>query len=100
MNNLNTYLLESVMKKSVDISLSTIELLGLYTMIDATDCAESLKETKHKIEIVLRSQITKLLRDYNDIAKYYDYKTIFKPKTQEEANNLLDIIISEINVNK
>ena len=100
MNNLNTYLLESMIKKSVDVSLNTIELLALYTMIDVTDCEETLKETKHKIEMVLRSHITKLLRDYNDISKYYDYKTIFEPKTKEDANNLLDIIISEIKRNK
>lgn len=100
MNDLNTYLIESIMKKSIDVSLNALELLAFYTMIDATDCTGPLKETKHKLEIALRSHITKLLRDHKDIAYLYDYKTIFKDKTQEEANNLLDIIFSEINVSK
>lgn len=100
MNDLNTYLLESIMKKSIDVSLNALELLAFYTMIDATDCTEPLKETKHKLETALRSHITKLLREHQDIAKFYDYKTIFKYKTQDEANNLLDIIFSEINTTK
>lgn len=94
MQDLNMYISENFIP-NYEVSLDSLEMLALHVMIDVTDCSDIMKNTKHKIETSLKSHVTHLLRKYPDIAKNYDYKTLFKEKTKEEANDLLDVIISE-----
>ena len=99
MKNLNeyaSYINESMIDQSHEVSLNPMELLALYAMIDATDTSKTMQKTKHKIEMSLRSHITYILRECHDLGNHYTYKSIFEPKSKEEADNLLDIIISEI----
>ena len=100
MQELKKYIYKEVVNHTVGIKLNALELLALYTMIDATDSSDAMGETKHKIEIVLKSYMTYILRDCEDISKKYDYISIFKNKSIEEANELLDIIVSDLNVKK
>jgi hypothetical protein len=100
MQDLDKYIFESNIKSSYNISLNLLEMLAYYVMIDVTDCVEPMKETKHKLEMSLRSHATYILRECPDIAKKYDYKTLFSEKSKDEVNELLDIIISEMRVRK
>lgn len=100
MRNINTFILESMINAPHSINLTLLEMLAFYTMIDLNDCGKNMQATKRKLESALRSHVTYLLRECPDIAKKYDHKTIFNEKSNEELANLLDIIISEIEMNK
>ena len=89
---------ESILDVSNDIALNPMELFALYAMIDATDTTKQMQKTKHKMENSLRSHMTYILRECHDLRKYYTYDDIFKEKSKEEADKLLDVIISEIDL--
>ena len=100
MQDLNKFVNRDMINHAADVKLKPLEMLALYTMIDATDSSKELKATKNKIELVLKSYITYILRDCEDIAKHYDYNSLLKEKSVKEANELLDIIVSELSIRK
>lgn len=95
---------ESALDKANEIALTPLELFALYTMINATDSSNEMKNTKHKLETTLKSHITYILRECKDLGNYFNYDSyksvnyneIFKDMSKEKADELLDIIISEI----
>lgn len=104
MKNFTSSVTESALDKSNEITLTPLEMFALYMMIDATDTSKEMQKTKHKLETSLKSHITYILRECKDLGEYYhydsfkpiDYNEIFKDLPKEDADNLLDIIISEI----
>ena len=104
MKNFTSSVTESALDKSNEIALTPLEMFALYMMIYATDTSKEMEKTKHKLETSLKSHITYILRECKDLGKYYNYdgfnyinyNEIFKDFSKEEADNLLDIIISEI----